>query len=48
MSFEAQGQGVRAFDPLSRDDMELFEAVRAGEPLALRLSNADQLILLQY
>jgi hypothetical protein len=37
----AFGRGVRAFNPLSRDDIQLFKAMMAGEHLIRGLSNAD-------
>jgi hypothetical protein len=35
------GRGVRAFNPLSRDDTQLFQAMMAGEHCIRGLSNAD-------
>jgi hypothetical protein len=35
------GRGVRAFNPLSREDMQLFKAMMAGEHHIRGLSNAD-------
>jgi 5'(3')-deoxyribonucleotidase len=35
------GRGVRAFNPLSRDDIQLFKAMMAGEHHIRGLSNAD-------
>ena len=35
------GRGVRAFNPLSRDDIQLFKAMMAGEHFIRGLSNAD-------
>jgi len=35
------GRGVRAFNPLSRDDIQLFQAMMAGEHFIRGLSNAD-------
>ena len=37
----ASGRGVRAFNPLSRDDTQLFQAMMAGEHCIRGLSNAD-------
>jgi hypothetical protein len=37
----SSGRGVRAFNPLSRDDIELFKAMMAGEHHIRGLSNAD-------
>jgi hypothetical protein len=37
----AVGSGVRAFNPLVGDDIELFKAMMAGEHLIRGLSNAD-------
>ena len=37
----ASGRGVRAFNPLSRDDIQLFKAMMAGEHHIRGLSNAD-------
>ena len=37
----AAGRGVRPFNPLARDDMELFKAMMAGEHFVRGLSNAD-------
>jgi hypothetical protein len=37
----ASGRGVRAFNPLSRDDTQLFKAMMAGEHCIRGLSNAD-------
>jgi hypothetical protein len=35
------GRGVRAFNPLSRNDIQLFKAMMAGEHFIRGLSNAD-------
>jgi len=35
------GRGVRAFNPLSREDIQLFKAMMAGEHHIRGLSNAD-------
>jgi hypothetical protein len=35
------GRGVRPFNPLSRDDIQLFKAMMAGEHPIRGLSNAD-------
>ena len=35
------GRGVRAFNPLSRNDIQLFKAMMAGEHCIRGLSNAD-------
>jgi len=35
------GRGIRAFNPLSREDMQLFKAMMAGEHHIRGLSNAD-------
>ena len=37
----ASGRGVRAFNPLSRDDRDLFKAMMAGQHHIHGLSNAD-------
>jgi hypothetical protein len=37
----SSGRGVRAFNPLSRDDALLFKAMMAGEHCVRGLSNAD-------
>jgi len=37
----SSGRGIRAFNPLSRDDALLFKAMMAGEHCILGLSNAD-------
>src|SRR4029434_11091771 len=37
----ASGRGVRAFNPLSRDDIQLFKAVMAGHHHIRGLSNSD-------
>jgi len=37
----ASGRGVRAFNPLSRDDTPLFKAMMSGEHCIRGLSNAD-------
>jgi hypothetical protein len=37
----ASGRGVRAFNPLSREDIQLFKAMMAGEHFIRGLSNAD-------
>ena len=37
----AAGRGVRAFNPLSHDDIQLFKAMPAGEHFIRGLSNAD-------
>jgi len=41
------GRGVRAFNPLSRDDIQLFKAMMAGEHHIRGLSNADLRMCLQ-
>ena len=35
------GRGIRAFNPLSREDIQLFKAMMAGEHHIRGLSNAD-------
>jgi len=37
----ASGRGVRVFNPLSRDDTQIFQAMTAGEHCMRGLSNAD-------
>jgi len=37
----SSGRGVRAFNPLSRDDAQLFKAMMAGEHCIRGLSNAE-------
>ncbi len=37
----AAGRGVRAFNPLSREDIQLFKAMMSGEHFIRGLSNAD-------
>jgi hypothetical protein len=41
------GRGIRAFNPLSREDIQLFKAVMAGEHHIRGLSNADIRMCLQ-
>jgi hypothetical protein len=41
------GRGIRAFNPLSRDDLQLFKAMMAGEHCIRGLSNADLRTLLE-
>ena len=41
------GRGVRAFNPLSREDIQLFKAMMAGEHHIRGLSNADIRMCLQ-
>jgi hypothetical protein len=39
--YRRAGRGVRAFNPLSRDDIQLFKAMMAGEHPIRGLSNAE-------
>ena len=41
------GRGVRAFNPLSREDIQLFKAMMAGEHHIRGLSNADMRMFLK-
>jgi hypothetical protein len=43
----SSGRGVRAFNPLSREDIQLFKAMMAGQHHIRGLSNADMRICLQ-
>jgi hypothetical protein len=43
----SSGRGVQAFNPFSRDDIQLFKAMMAGEHPIRRLSNADVHICLE-
>ena len=43
----SSGRGVRAFNPLSRDDIQLFKAMMAGEHHIRGLSNADMRMFLK-
>jgi hypothetical protein len=44
----ASGRGIRAFNPLSRDDIQLFKAMMAGQHHIRGLSNADMRTCLEY
>ena len=43
----ASGRGVRAFNPLSREDIQLFKAMMAGQHHIRGLCNADMRTCLQ-